>query len=1669
MSKSQQICWVLTLCFFIGFTPKAYAQPSNDECNTAINISNTSNWCSPNAAYTNVLSTASVYGTPTCWSNSGNDVWFRFTASAPAVTITVNGNVAGAGTGNLNQPELALYRDNCAGGTVTEIQCQPGDGTNSASVYEGALVVGNSYLIRVDGKNSNTGTFQLCVDNYFPPAQPGADCSSAAALCTKDTISFVNLTGFGFDGTEGAGTCIGASTVPGANVEKNAAWFTWIAADNGTITFDIIPTNPADDLDFVVYELPNGTCGDATGANAIRCCASGDSGIPSPCMGPTGLNLTSVDVVENLGCYATDDNYVQFITQVPGRMYALQINNFSSAGNGFNLQWGGTGQFAGPTPGFTQSVDTTCFSAPQLTVTDNTVNAVNISYDFGFDATPATATGVGPHNIVYSSPGEKYIVQTVEGPGGCLSYFIDTLVITELPDFDSVITHVDCNGEETGAIDITMTTGTAPYTFNWTGGTLSAPVTTEDITNVGAGFYTLDITDDAGCMNSFNLEIIERPAIAEAATIVDDACEAGIGSITANISGGTRPFTYEWSDGQSDSAATNLTTGTYELIVIDANGCRDTFDFNVGDTPQPIANAGPDATVCATQHTLAAVASSGIGTWTATAPVTFADPNDPNSPVTANNYGIIDFYWTEVNGVCSDTDTVVISFVEPPTADAGTDRAVCGNSVQIDANPSSGTGTWTDNSGGQISYFPSANSPTVLASFPSTPPGGATVEFYWTEVNGPCSDEDTMIVEFYDLPPADAGPGGSVCGLTFTLNSPNTVGNGTWTAEDTLGNPISATYVPDANSTNPDVTVPNFDHVIFTWTVDQGVCNSFDTVLVKFLVTPSPNAGPDDTTCALSYVLNATPSVGTGTWTSVIPGVTFSNPNDPNATVTVPAYGNYTFRWEEQNGPCTDQDDVAIEFFQVPPIAAGADQNICASQTTTLSGSPTGPTGNGSWTARDSLGNLVNPVYSDNTDPNSTVDFSGVGYGCYSLIWRADYTFCEVSDTADICFYQMPVSNAGTDDSICSQTYTLAAISSLPIGVGMGTWSSSEPSAVFVDPNDPNTDVTVGVFNNIEFYWNEANGPCSDIDTVMVAFRQTPSPMAGADQSLCADTTTLTAIASVGTATWTSNNANITITNPAGPSTQIDLAGEPYGTYEFYYTEDNGACVVTDTVEVTFQQQPIADAGADQIVCGPNYTLQAIASAGTGTWTTNDPVTFSNVNDANAVVSTTTFITAELYWTEVNGPCTDVDTIIVTFLEEPTSDAGPDQDVCSLTGTLAAVPSAGNGSWSSNASVTFGNVGDPNSTINASGAGYGTYTIYWTESNGSCTATDSMEFSFNETPQANAGPVDSVCSQTYSLQAVPSVGTGMWTINSGPGTLSDPADSNATITVSSFDPVTLTWTETNGNCSSSSQTTIYFFQPVNPNAGLDDGVCGFEYTLQGSVPSGTGTWTGPQGAIFSNPNMSSTLVDVSTIGYGTHTFSWTDDNVICSETDDVEITFLDDPVAAFNCEEIVLYTTEPVYQFLDQSNRGDFFDWNFGDGNTSDEQDPEHTFTELGNFNVSLTVTDSFGCSNTVNCLVRVKDDLRLFVPTAFTPDNDDINEEFFATIVGHREGSFNMKIYDRWGKLMFEGNDPSEKWNGRSLNVGEKAPNGIYTVVISYQNYANATDFYRGRLTLVR
>jgi len=567
---------------------RSFAQPVNDECSNPIVLPTTLTFCSSANAYTNVAATPSAYGAPSCFGTVQGDVWFRFTPQATDMTVTVRGATAQSPGGTLQDPQVSIYFGAC-GGVINELVCDAATGNNNiAEAYKGGLFVGSTYLIRVQGAGGQQGSFQICINNYNPPVEPTSDCPTSSILCDKSPFVVQYVTGAGSNNGEMQDAACFNNGVPGI-FESNSTWFVWTCAQSGTLTMTLSPLNGPDDLDFVIYRLPNGI-GNCNGKIVERCMASGQSqGINSTaCLGPTGMRNGDPDTSEDAGCSeAGDDAWLKPLDMVQGVTYALAVNNFSATGNGFSIEFGGTGEFLGPEAAFQTIPDAVCLGTPVQVVDASTfaLGAITAwNWSFGADAVPQIATGPGPHTVAFNTPGVHPVVLTLETDLGCKITDIQSVLIYPDVEVDTLIAAPDCNGTANGQITINnITSGTPPYLFSWNNG----PFTTEStLDSLGVGFYTLAIVDFNNCQTDIGIQVDERILTAEASVDAPLCFGDSNGVITLNVTNGKPLVQFDWGSGfMPNNSQGGFPAGVYTINAIDGVLCKGTFTVTVTDNP----------------------------------------------------------------------------------------------------------------------------------------------------------------------------------------------------------------------------------------------------------------------------------------------------------------------------------------------------------------------------------------------------------------------------------------------------------------------------------------------------------------------------------------------------------------------------------------------------------------------------------------------------------------------------------------------------------------------------------------------------------------------------------------------------------------------------------------------------------------------------------------------------------------------------------------------------------------------------------------------------------------------------------------------------------------------------------------------------------------------------
>jgi len=169
----------------------------------------------------------------------------------------------------------------------------------------------------------------------------------------------------------------------------------------------------------------------------------------------------------------------------------------------------------------------------------------------------------------------------------------------------------------------------------------------------------------------------------------------------------------------------------------------------------------------------------------------------------------------------------------------------------------------------------------------------------------------------------------------------------------------------------------------------------------------------------------------------------------------------------------------------------------------------------------------------------------------------------------------------------------------------------------------------------------------------------------------------------------------------------------------------------------------------------------------------------------------------------------------------------------------------------------------------------------------------------------------------------------------------------------------------------------------------------------------------------------------------------------CTATAKITVNDLPGPKANFAPRPQVTTINNPTIYFENFSIGAISYYWDFGDGHTSTEFAPIHNFWDVGTYHVILYAEDQYGCIDTVGANVFIKDITTFYLPNAFTPNNDDLNEVFNFVGAEINPINFEMRIFDRYGKQLFYTTDINQGWDG--TYKGETVPEGVYTIAINF------------------
>lgn len=705
------------------------------------------------------------------------------------------------------------------------------------------------------------------------------------------------------------------------------------------------------------------------------------------------------------------------------------------------------------------------------------------------------------------------------------------------------------------------------------------------------------------------------------------------------------------------------------------------------------------------------------------------------------------------------------------------------------------------------------------------------------------------------------------------------------------------------------------------------------------------------------------------------------------------------------------------------------------------------------------------------------------------------------------------------DVTICSnQDATLsAAIAGAATGGtwtgGAGTYSPSNTS-LNITYTPSAAEITAGTATLI-FTTNNPAGPCpATSDTAVITINPQATVSAGSDQSICTGST-VTLNGSFGGAatsgTWTGGTGTYAPNSTtAGAVYTPGAAEETAGTVTLTFTTDDpaGACpAVNDQMTITIFPLAFVNVIPDQTICSDeSATLTATPSgaATSGTWSGGAGVYTPSNTSLNATYTpsaaeiTAGTVTLVFTTNDPIGPCPGVsDTVKIIINPQATINAGPDQTICFgnsviLAGTVGG--GANSGFWTGGAgtyapnNTTSSAVYTP-TTTEATG---GSVTLIFTSDDpaGPCPAvTDTMVVTINQMPTANAGSAQYVCVGS-PLNLSGSVGgtatSGTWSGGSGtfsPNNTTLNAVYTPTAAEYAADSVLLTLTTDDpvGPCTfSSSSVKFHFYQnPVVSFTADDPDGCPIhcvnftDATTVGGAGATLTSWTwdfGDGSAGSSGQNPSNCFTDPGF--YDIKLIVETNQGCTSFLTIPQMIEVYNVPVAEFTPSPSNATVINPVITFLNGSSPDvNYWGWIFGDGDSLIPGTPspvhEYPHETYASYLVTLMVENANGCMDTIAHPVFIGPEFTFFIPNAFTPNGDGINDYFFGSGIGIEK--YDMWIFDRWGNMVFHADDLEDTWDGRSNYGKDPSQIDVFVWKVELTDVFKKVHNYIGTVTIAR
>jgi large repetitive protein len=1563
-----------------------------------------------------------------------------------------------------------------------------GGSNGSAIVTPGGGTGAYTYTWNPSGQNGQTAT-NLSSQTYTVTVRDANGCSVTATTTVTQppvlsaTTNHTNVTCFGLCNASAWATPSGGtpgyayawSTSPMQNGPTATGLcqgnYTVIVSDSrGCSTTQVVTITQPTQITASVSSTTSVTCNGACNGTAIATGGGGTGGYtyfwnPTGQTGQTATGLCAnsyqVTITDANGC-STSSGFTAITQPAVLTSSATTIDSAdcfgSSDGQIILSTSGGTGTYTytwsptggnGPTASNLQAGCYTALVTDQNGCTTSAsgciqqptqiVSAIgsqtNVSCNGGNDGSAAiTGSGGSPQYTFSWSPSVSttatasnltvgnYTVIVTDANGCSTTTAVN---ITEPPALaDTTNTINSTCSQSDGTAWVTVTGGAGSYTYAWTpvGGTGATA------NNLSAGNYTVTVTDANGCtiVDFASVSDATSPVISTTA-VSDVSCNGdstGSASVTVT-SGGTPPFTYSWSTGDTTASIDSLTANVYNITVTDSNGCVASGSVTITQPPSLISSIASSTNVsCNSSGDGVAIVNVTGGSPSYTYSWSPAGGSGATaSNLTPNTYTIL---VTDSLG-CTASDTITI-----------TEPAVLATTFTVDSVGCHGESTgsiFTNTTGGTLGY--------TYSWIPSLPDSAnqvgnlsaGTYTLIVTDLNG-CTT--SIIADVFEpdtiVPLIDA----------VTLNGVNITcygdSNGIAYVDTIFGGTNPYIYVWSTGSGSDSITGLGPGQYAIT-VYDINGCSA-DTFISIYEPPPiAVQLSTFDDSCNNScdgFITIDSTFGGVGGYTYVW------STTDTTTFIDSLCIGTYSVTITDLNG-CTMV--ASANITEPAALSLGANISNYNNYNISCNGSSDG------CVTVTVLGGSTPYSYvwaPSQTGGDTTDTFCNIPAGTYTVV-ITDANGCQLIDTFNLTEPAAVATTTDTTDVICNGDSTGTAFVSVSGGVIPYTYSWT-PSG---QTGATATGLAIGTYTVTV---TDLNG-CSMTTTATVTEPAQVTATTSTTAALCnggaTGTATVVAAGGVGAYTYLWN------TSPA--QSGQTATGLTQGTYTVIVTDQNG-CSTSTTAVVNEPSQVAVTTTTNAVICNGDSTGFAVATGSGGvagytyTWTT---IGQSGSTATNLAAGCYTVIV-----TDANG-CTATD---IACVSEPT--------VVTVAATTS--PVICNGGATGSASATGGGgipgytyIWNPSSQVGATATNLaaGCYTVTATDANG-CTSSTTVCVTEPTAVNVSVTATTVFCNTTSTGTAIanPSGGTGSYTYSWIPS-----GQTGQTATALPASSYTVVVTDANGCISAASASPTP--TSIAVTAGQDDIICGLDDTLNAQIISATtplqsNLWTGPTGNII-NPTSFSTPVTNLQPGPNTFTWSITDANG-CQTSAQVTITAYEDIAAdALSDDTTICLVKFTEFQLLADDPIPGSGLWSIygSNGNPNGIVSPPSFATQyntgVAGQNILLWTVVNGPCWNQDTVTVTLKTDgecLDIDLPTGYTPNIDGYNDTYIIHgIEAYPENTF--IVFNRWGnevyhKDNYKNNGFSADWFGQN-NDGDPLPDGTYYVILAIKNSALRLNTY--------